>query len=264
MNQHSARQTLSLTSILARSEFKLRYAGSALGFFWSVAKPLALFGILYFAFSYVLRFGADVDHYPQQLLLAIVLWTFFAEATAASTSVLVARADMTRKISFPRIVLPLAVSGTAALAMLFNLVAVLVICIIGGVTPTLSWLWLPLLIIELFVGTIGISLLLAALFVKYRDIGQIWELSSQMLFYATPIIYPISLVPDHLHTLVLSNPLSQIIQDARYVIVNPSTGTGLESLDWRVRLIPYVITIAVFVIGLTVFRRAADRVAEHV
>ncbi|MCW2956284.1 MAG: type transporter, partial [Thermoleophilia bacterium] len=134
--QHSARQAVSLTRVLAGSEFKLRYAGSALGFFWSVAKPMALFGILYFAFSYVLKFGEGVDRYPQQLLVAIVLWTFFAEATAASTQVLVARADMIRKISFPRIVLPLAVSGTAALTMLFNLAAVLVLCAVSGIYPT--------------------------------------------------------------------------------------------------------------------------------
>src|SRR5438045_959714 len=104
------RHALSLTGTLARSEFKLRYAGSALGFFWSVAKPLAMFGILYFAFNYVMKFGDGVDRYPLQLLLAIVLWTFFAEATQASTAVLVARADMIRKIAFPRIVLPLSVS----------------------------------------------------------------------------------------------------------------------------------------------------------
>jgi ABC-2 type transport system permease protein len=264
MQHNTLRQTYSLTSILARSEFKLRYAGSALGFFWSVAKPLALFAILYFAFSYVLRFGDSVDHYPQQLLLAIVLWTFFAEATAASVGVLVARADMIRKISFPRIVLPLAVSGTAALAMLFNLLAVLVICSFGGVYPTWSWLLLPLLLVELVLLTLGVALLLAALFVSLRDIGQVWELAMQLLFYATPIIYPIALVPEHLHTLVLSNPLAQIIQDARQVIIHPTTGTGIGDLALWQQLIPYVITLVVFAVGVTVFQRASDRVAEHV
>ena len=264
MNQKSLRQTYTLTTILAKSEFKLRYAGSALGFFWSVAKPLALFGILYFAFSYVLKFGAGVDHYPQQLLLAIVLWTFFSEATAASTTVLVARADMIRKISFPRIVLPLAVSGTAALAMVFNLLAVLIICVFGGVYPTWEWLLLPLLLVELLVCTIGVALLLAALFVRYRDIGQVWELAMQMLFYATPIIYPIALVPSHLRTIVLSSPLAQIIQDARYVIVQPSTGTGLEHINPWIRLVPYAVSILIFLLGVKVFRGAADHVAEHV
>jgi ABC-2 type transport system permease protein len=264
MTSSPFRQTLNLTGILARSEFKLRYAGSALGFFWSAAKPLALFGILYFAFSYVLKFGEGVDHYPQQLLLAIVLWTFFAETTLASTSVLVARADMIRKISFPRIVLPLAVSGTAILAMLFNLLAVLVICTIGGVYPSVSWLWMPLLLVELIVGTIGISLLLAALFVRFRDIGQIWDLAAQMLFYATPIIYPVTLVPAHLKHVVLANPLAQIILDARGVIVDPSSGTGLEGLGTLERLIPFGIVVVVFALGYFVFQRAADHVAEYV
>lgn len=264
MSASTLRQTLTLTGILARSEFKLRYAGSALGFFWSVAKPLAIFGILYFAFSYVLRFGEGVDHYPQQLLLAIVLWTFFAETTMASTTVLVARADMIRKIAFPRIVLPLSVSGTAILAMLFNLTAVLAICMAGGVFPTLDWLWLPLIVLELIVYTIGISLLLAALFVRFRDIGQIWDLGAQLLFYATPIIYPITLVPEHLRTIVMSNPLAQIIQDARGVVIAPTTGTGREDLSLAVQLIPFGIAAVTVALGWFVFQRAADRVAEFV
>lgn len=264
MSATSFRQTLNLTGVLARSEFKLRYAGSALGFFWSVAKPLALFGILYFAFSYVLRFGEGVDHYPQQLLLAIVIWTFFAETTLASTTVLVARADMIRKIAFPRIVLPLSVSGTAVLVMLFNLSAVLVICMFGGVRPTLDWLWLPLILIELILGTIGFSLLLAALYVRFRDIGQIWDLGAQLLFYATPIIYPVTLVPEHLRAIVLTNPLAQVIQDARQVVINPSTGTGREDLSPALQLLPHGLTVVIFVLGLYVFRRAAERVAEYV
>jgi ABC-2 type transport system permease protein len=264
MTSGSIRQTITLTGILARSEFKLRYAGSFLGFFWSVAKPLALFGILYFAFDYVLKFGDGVDRYPLQLLLAIVLWTFFAETTLASTSVLVARADLIRKIAFPRIALPLSVGGTAILAMTFNLIAVLAICVAAGVRPDASWLLLPLLILQLIVFTIGVSLLLAALFVRFRDIGQIWDLGAQMLFYATPIIYPLSLVPEHLQTLVLSNPMAQIIQDARQVIIDPSTGTGTEGMSLAVQLIPFAITAVVFALGLFVFHRAADRVAEYV
>ncbi len=264
MASKSLRQTVTLTGILARSEFKLRYAGSALGFLWSVAKPLALFGILYFAFDYILGFGNGIDRYPLQLLLAIVLWTFFSETTLASTSVLVARADMIRKISFPRIVLPLSVGGTAILAMLFNLLAVLVICIIGGAPPTLSWLWLPLIIFELIIFTIGVSLTLAALFVRFRDVGQIWDLGAQLLFYATPIIYPVSLIPEHLRGLVLANPLAQIIQDARLVVIDPTTGTGREDLSTLVQVAPFAITVIVFALGLWIFNRAADRVAEFV
>lgn len=264
MNKHSLKQTLTLTSILARSEFKLRYAGSALGFFWSVAKPLALFGIFYFAFSYVLKFGDGVDHYPQKLLLAIVLWTFFAEATAASTSVLVARADMIRKISFPRIVLPLAVSGTAIMAMIFNLLAVLVICIVSGVTPTLDWFMLLPLIIELIMLTLGISLLLAGLFVRFRDIGQIWDLGMQLLFYATPIIYPITLVPEHLRSMILSSPMAQVIQDSRRFVIDPAGDYGMSELpDWQ-RLLPFVLTVGLFALGFYTFQRAAHRAAEHV
>ncbi len=227
-------------------------------------EALALFAVLYFAFSYVMKFGDGVDRYPLQLMIAVVLWSFFAEATQASTSVLVVRADMIRKISFPRIVLPLSVSGTAALAMAFNLVAVLGIFIVAGTGPQLSWLWLVPLLAELYVFTIGLSLLLAAMFVRFRDIGQIWDVGLQLLFYATPIIYPITLAPEHLRTLLLSSPLAQIIQDVRGVVIDPTTGTGLEQLTSIERLVPFVIVAVTFVVGMVVFNRAADRVAEYV
>jgi len=260
----SIRHGVSLTGTLARSEFKLRYAGSALGFFWSFAKPLAMFGILYFAFSYVMKFGDGIDRYPLQLLLAIVLWSFFAEATQTCTTVLVARADLIRKISFPRVTLPLSVVATSGLAMLLNLAAVLLICAVAGTPPTWSWLLLPLLVAEFVVLAIGAGLLLAALYVRFRDIGQIWELGAQMIFYATPIIYPLTLVPEHLRPLIMASPIAAIIQEARRVVIGPTSGTGLEDLDMLARIAPHLVVVAVFVLGIAVFRHAADRVAEHV
>lgn len=264
MSMTSIRQVVGLTGVLARSEYRLRFAGSALGAIWSAAKPLALFGVLYFAFSYVMRFGDGIDRYPLQLLLGIVLWAFFAEATAASTTVLVARADMIRKISFPRIVLPLSVSGTAAVVMAFNLVAVLAICALAGVSPRAEWLLLIPLLAELALLTVGASLFLAAAFVRFRDIGQAWDVGLQLLFYSTPIIYPITLAPEHLHRLLLSNPIAQIIQDARQIVIAPASGTGLEHWSLLDRGVPIGATVITFAIGYVVFQRAASRVAEHV
>jgi ABC-2 type transport system permease protein len=258
------RYFVTLTRTLAWSEFKLRYAGSALGYFWSVSKPLLLFGVLYLIFTRVLRFGEGIEHYPVMLLLAIVLWSFFTETTSASTTVLVGRADLLRKISFPRIALPVSISATSVLVMFFNLTAVTVFLVINGVEPRLSWLLFPLLLIELYAVTLGVALLLSVFYVSFRDLGQIWELGVQMLFYATPIIYPLALVPEDYRGFVMLNPVAQIIQQSREVLVGPQSGTFGAALPGWQGALPFVIAVVIVTLGLVLFRRRAPYIAERV
>lgn len=254
----------SITYTLATTDFRLRYAGSALGYLWSLSKPLLLFGILYWVFQKLLRFGTGVSHYPLQLLLGIVLWSFFTEATQGATTVLVARGDMIRKISFPTIALPISVGMTAFIAMVFNLIAVAGFIMWGGVTPTLSWLLLIPLIAELCVLTVGMSFLLSALFVRFRDVGQIWELALQLLFYGTPIIYPLTLVPEHLRALIMLNPLAQIIQVARQVVIAPNAPELANPLNGLAVLAPHLLVGGILVLGLLVFRSTAPQIAESI
>lgn len=254
---------LSLTRTLAFSEFKLRYSGSMLGYFWSVSKPLALFGVLYFAFIHVLKFGQGIDHFPLQLLLAVVLWTFFAETTIGATTVLVARADMIRKVPFPHVVLPISVGVTAALAMLFNLLAVVVYIVASGIDVTRFWLVFPFLLVELYLFALGVSLILSVLFVKFRDIGQAWELGLQLLFYSTPIIYPLSLVPDRWRPIIMCNPIAQIIQQARTVIVTPEAGHLSAVLHGPLYAVPYSIVLVTVVSGVLLYRHETPKLAEQ-
>lgn len=254
-----------VTRTLAWTDFKLRYAGSALGYFWTVSKPLLLFGVLYVVFTHVLRFGAGIEHYPVMLLFAIVLWTFFTEVTGRGVTVLVGRADVLRKVAIPRMALPLSVTLTGGLITLFNLLAVLVFVVVNDVAPRMSWIWLVPLGAELVALTLGCTLILSVAYVSLRDIGQVWELALQLLFYATPIIYPLSLI--HYvwaQKLMLLNPMAQIIQDARYCLISDQTITigQLYGTTWA-RLIPVGLVAILVAVSVGFFRRRSPFFAEE-
>jgi ABC-2 type transport system permease protein len=256
---------VSITRTLAWTDFKLRYAGSALGYFWTVSKPLLLFGMLYTIFTHVLRFGDGIKHYPVMLLFAIVLWTFFTEVTGRGVTVLVGRSDVLRKVALPRFALPLSVTFTVSLITAFNLLAVFVFVFANGLEPRWSWLLLLPLLAELIFVSLGITLILSVAYVGLRDIGQVWELMLQLMFYAAPIIYPLSLVPTDLRPVLLANPIAQIIQQTREALVGPvpAAGSYTDSMPGLLVVLPYAIAVILFAIGYVMFRRTAPYVAER-
>lgn len=249
---------------LAITDFKLKYQGSFLGYLWSLAKPLMLFAVLYVVFTKFLRIGGDIPHFAVYLLLGVVIWGYFVEMTAGSVDAIVGRGDLIRKIYFPRFVLVLSRGITALLTFSLNLVAVLIFILLNGVHFELKALLLPIIIVELFILTIGIGLILSSLFVKFRDISHIWEVVLQALFYGTPILYPITLVPKPYSTLLMLNPLAQIIQDARYVLISTQTVTSWNTLIWKYVWIPYSIPFITLALGLWLFDRSAAKFAEEV
>jgi ABC-2 type transport system permease protein len=215
---------------IARSEFKLKFFGSALGYLWQVVRPLMLFGVLYVFFVLVFHVdkakGAAAHYYGAQLLGSIVLFTCFSEGTSGAVRSVVDRESLVRKIQFPRLAIPISVVLLALFNLALNLVVVLVFAVIEGVRPMLSWLELPLIILMLTVLTTGVAMLLSALFVKFRDISPIWEVVSQILFYSAPVILPAETVRAelgqssllyHIYTL---NPLVAIFQQFRHAMIN--------------------------------------------
>lgn len=250
--------------MLVGSEWKLKYAGSVLGYAWSLAKPLALFSILYVVFGLLIRFQS-VDHYPLFLLLGIVTYNFFSEATGAGMTSLVTRSSLIGKLSFPRIVIPLSATLTALLVFAVNVVAVLAFIAWNQIVPRLDWLFLLPLLGELFLFVFGLSLLLTALFVRFRDIGQIWELALQLLFFLTPILYPLQVVPAWGQKLILLLPLGQMIQDGRAVILYEDEILTIPGVfgGWEMRLVPFAIVLAIFGLGLAAFRRVEPGLAER-
>jgi ABC-2 type transport system permease protein len=253
-----------LLSELVRTDFKLRYQGSVLGYAWSLLRPLFLFLILYIVFVKFLKLGSGIPHYPIYLLLGIVMWSFFAEMTSLSLGSIVGRGDLIRKIRIPRWIIIVSSSVTAVINLGLNLLVVLVFLLLNDVNVTRSIVLLPLTLIQLYLFSLGVSLILATAFVKYRDVTHIWEVALQGLFYLTPILYPLSIIVSPLfQKLLLISPIASAIQNARYVTITKETITVSQvfSSVWA-QLIPLVITIAVLIFGVLYFKKEAKNFAE--
>jgi len=253
---------------LVITDFKLRYKGSVLGYVWTLLRPLALFAILYIVFVYFLRIGADIPHYAVYLLLGIVLWNYFTEVTMNGLSAIVGKGDLLRKLYFPRYVVVVSGSFSALINLTINLVVVGFFMFVSDTPFTLNALWLLPLIIELFIFALSIAFLLSALYVKFRDINYIWEVVLQAGFYATPILYPISLVvakSPFVAKIMLLNPVAQIIQDARGYVVTSQTVTIANTFyHGYAYLIPFAIVAIIGVASVWYFRKKSPRFAEEI
>ena len=258
------RYPLILLRAMVGTDFKLRYQASLLGYLWTLLRPLAMFSILYVVFARFLRLGASVPYFPVYLLFGIVVWGFFVEATTQGLTSLVARADLLRKISFPRYVVVLSIGASVLISFALNMVVIVFFMALLRVPVRLDILWLPLLFLELVALSISLAFFLSALYVRFRDVNYIWEVAMQAAFYAIPIIYPLSLIPAKYARLLILNPMAQIVQDARYVLVTDQTRTitQLYSTPW-VRVIPVGITLILVVASVVYFRRQSASFAEE-
>ena len=266
MKRLFSKQNRALLSELVRTDFKLRYQGSVLGYAWSLLRPLLLFLILYIVFVKFLRLGASIPHYPVYLLLGIVIWNFFLEMTSQSLGSIVGRGDLIRKIRIPRWMIVFSSSISALINFFLNLIVVAFFILLNHVDFSRSILLLPVIFLEVYLFALGCSLFLSAMFVKFRDINYIWEVILQAGFYMTPILYPLSLIPNlTLQKVILLNPMAQTIQDARYVSITKETTTAYTLFEggWY-KLIPFVIVIVVLIGGLAYFRRESKYFAENI
>jgi ABC-2 type transport system permease protein len=266
MKQFVSKSNRALLSELVRTDFKLRYQGSFLGYAWSLLKPLLLFVILYIVFVYFLKIGKDVPHFPVYLLLGIVLWNFFVEMTVQSLGSIVGRGDLIRKIRIPRWMIVFSSSISATINVLLSLVVVGIFLVVNQVPVTASILLLPMYLGMIYILALGCSLFLAAAYVKFRDLSYIWEIVLQAGFYATPIIYPLQLIKNEtIEKLLLLNPMAQAIQGARYDVVTHDTLTTYDAWDgaWYA-LIPLIVTAIIFIGGLLYFKSQAKDFAENI
>jgi ABC-2 type transport system permease protein len=264
-----SKQNKALLTELVRTDFKLRYQGSALGYAWSLLKPLFMFVILYVVFTRVFRVGGGVPNFPIYLLLGIVLWGFFTEMTQQSLSAVVARGDLIRKIRIPRWMIVISASLGALINLGLNLIVVFVLALISGMDLLYASIYLPFFIFMIYLIALGLSLILSAMYVKYRDISYIWDVVLQAGFYATPILYPVTvnanlITNETVLKIMYINPVASAVQGARNAFVTPETLTIGEvwGTSWAV-LIPIGITAFFLVVGVFYFRSQAKDFAEN-
>lgn len=255
---------------LAQSEFKLRYFGSALGYLWSLMRPLLFFGVLYLFFTVVLDVGKGVPHYGVYLLTGIVLWNYVAEATGNAVPSLVTREALLRKVRFPRMVVPLSVSLTAIFNLAMNSIAVVVFALASGLTPNLAWIEMIPIMLAFVVLATGLALLLSAMYVRHRDVAPIWEVALQAWFYCTPVMYTAAKVatsvrfPHWIVHVVLLNPAATLLTQMGHALIGGRyfrTATdvgGVPTVVVALTIIP-----CVFALGWWFFAHEAPQVAEN-
>lgn len=260
------RRLLRLTWLVASTDFKLSYFGSVLGYVWSLLQPLMFFGVLYLMFDRVLQLGKEIPNFPVILLMNIVLFTFFQGATTSSIPSVVVREGLVRKMHFPRLVIPIATVVTGTINLCLNLIVVLGFMAAYGVEPRFTWLLLFPLLGLLFVFSVGIAMLLSSLYVRYRDVAQIWGVIAQALFYASPVFILIEQIQQRAPGVVryyLFNPIAAILQEARHWMVGGTPGISSLMGGHVWVLAPMAILVGTCALGFWVFNREAPGIAEE-
>lgn len=249
------------------TDFKVRYQESMLGYLWSLLRPLFMFAILFVLFTYIIPISKGNEHYGIILLTGIVLWNFFNETTMMGSNSVVANGDLLRKVSIPRYLIVLASSISALINLAINSLVIIVFALVNGIHPSLEWILVIPILVELFIFSLGVAFLLAALTVKFRDITYIWEIFLQGGFYASVIIFPITMVPESVRSYFYINPIVQMVQDARNLILGH--GAGMETM-WAnvdsmfIKVAPFVVITFFAVLGAWYFRRRAPYFAEDI
>ena len=258
------RRTLELLYLIAVNDFKKTYFGTVLGYLWSLARPLLMFAVLLAVFTHVFHFASKVPNYPVFLLFDIVLFSFFQEATLGAVGSIVAHEAVVRKTQFPRLVIPLAVVVTALFNLALNLVVAFVFVLAFGISPAASWLGLIVVLALLSLLASAVAMIVSALYPRYRDVAIIWTALSTALFYATPVLYPLTAVSPAFRDLIACNPLAPIFALAQRWITDPGMPLpGSAALGGPARLaVATALYLAICAFAVWIFRREAPRIAE--
>lgn len=259
------RRLTSLTWTLALTDWKLRFYGSALGLAWTLVRPFALFGVVYFVFTEIAGLDKNVPNYGIYILFSLVFFNYFAETTGGCVQSLLLREQLLRKMQFNPVVVPLSVSFTSLLNLGTTLIAVFIFAIASGVPIEWTWLELPFIVGLLFMYATGLGMLLSVLYVRYRDVQPIWEVVTQILFYASSVLYvAVTTVPEDYRQIFLCNPLAALFAQMRHAVVDNSAPSITSAFnEGYYTLIPLGIILGVFALGVWFFRRESPRLAEN-
>ncbi len=252
--------------LMSVTEFKKTFFGTVLGYVWSLMRPLLLFAVLLLVFTRIIKLGSSTPHYEVLLLFNIVLFGFFQEGTGGAVSAVLAQEGIVRKTQFPRLVIPMAVVLTALFTLGLNMIVVFVFMLVFGVTPMWTWLLFPLILLPFLILICALAMLLSALNVRFRDVAIIWVVIATALNYATPIIYPLSILNEDptLRHLLMANPLTPIFQQAHIWMIDPQAESVWSAAGGPLPLVAAAaIYVGVCVAGIWVFNREAPRIAEQ-
>jgi len=244
-----------LLYFLTLRDIKVRYKQTLLGITWVLIQPLLTMLIFTLVFNRFVRVNTAPVPYPLFALSGLMLWLFFSNAVTNSAASLVLNAQLITKVYFPRMYIPAATVGTGLVDSGISLLLLIVVAVYYGTTLTLTALLLPVFILMMALFALGVGLIFASLTVKYRDLRHALPFVIQLWMFASPIVYPASVVPQKWRWLLLINPVAGIVEGFRAAL----TGTPL---DWPQILIAFAIIVFVLIVALYVFRRAEDGFVE--
>jgi lipopolysaccharide transport system permease protein len=244
---------------LAKTDFKLRYQNSVLGYVWAILNPLLMFGVLNFVFSNIFARGAGIKYYGLQLLVSIIIFNFFSEGTRAGMASLISKSSLVTKIFVPRWTIVLASTVNSALIFLMNLIVIVLFFIYKGFYPSFAAVVFFLIFIILtYVIILAFSYLTAPLYVKFRDLLMIWTVLLTIMFYASPIVYPLQKLPEYIQKLMLLNPIAFIIHFTKEALI-------YNHFPNAVQIVIFIFFCSIFLIAShTIFSKLSPRIAEDI
>ena len=245
--------------LLTLRDVLVRYKQAALGVGWAVLQPIAMAGILYLFFGKLMGLDAKVAPVPYLVfvLAGVLPWTLFESAVTAASGSVVANAAIVRKVYFPRLIVPLSAAGAPLVDFGLGLGVLLIAMLALGAAWSWQLLLLPLMIASVLIAVLGIGVLLAALTVTYRDFRHLVPFMLRLLFFMTPVIYPVTLLPAGVQWLMALNPVGGTIGAFRAAVL----GTPIDYTGWGVSTL---IGTAALLLGVACFQRAERRFADVV
>ncbi len=249
--------------VTSKAELQLKYEQPALGYAWSLLGPLLLAGVLYLAFTRFIRFGGDIQNYPLLLIFNIMLFQLFRSGTGRAVASFLRKQTLTRKVEFPLLAVPFSAVLAELLAVLANMVVVFALFLIFGIEPRLTWLLFPVVLAALVVITCVASLTLSSLYIRVRDLSEVWQALARALFYATPAMIPVEFYPPQWHWVIYLNPLAPVFVQARVWLIDPDAPTYTEAIGGGIYIVlPLLVLVVALACGIFFFRRFARRGAE--
>jgi ABC-2 type transport system permease protein len=259
----SRRRFVGLWWRLTKTDWTLRYQGSALGYLWAFLGPVLFALVLYAAFSRFLRFGGDVEFYQAVLIVNITIFGIFSEGTTRALTSFINKGAVLRQIEVPRLAIPSSSLGTTVLTVALSMVAIIPVIMVVGVPPMATWLLLPVLLLGFVIVVLPMVLIVSVLNARFRDMSQIWTPFSRAMFYASPVLFPIEFYPESWKPILLWNPLAPLLATTRQWIVDPGAPSYSEALGGPIHWLgPIAVTLVLIVAAVWIFRRQAPKVAE--
>jgi len=245
-----------LLVFLVWRDIRVRYKQAIIGAGWAVFQPLVAMLLFTAIFSYIAKLPSDGVPYPLFAYAGLLPWNFIAQATSRSGTSLVGESHLISKVYFPRLIIPAAAAATPAVDLLFALIMIIPLMVWYGVTPGWQLLFFPVFVLIALLAALAVSLWFSALHVKFRDVGHIIPFFVQFWMFASPVVYPISLIPDRWRGLYSLNPVVGVVEGFRWTLLGqpaPALSTMIPSLS---------IVLALFVSGVIFFKHMERTFAD--